>query len=434
MSTWLAWRDVPGPTVSVGVPTVLPGLDEALYREAEERKHRQQLREQEALCSALQQSQPRLGRTSKALCHTRLERELRAAFHNCGQPCYMECPGQIQSLAIPRSRLGDVLEAMDFLSARDDKVFCEKLGLLLDREETGTVQLGKLLEFLWTALDSVAQLPDRPLPSPTPLSLEDECFNQLEWQLLRAFTRMLSNRHCRATTQSLSFRRADHGGEAQDATPPVPHRPLPRPSSARDRREKRVSRCHLLYHQAIFAAREGAQLEDEIKQLKELEEMRECTFRPHLVASFRQFRPSPRPQVRNFDSTVARMQNAHKQHQEKRERCSRIPSGENYERLRRLGMQPFSCAFRERSQRPQPLVYVDVKVAPGRSGRIGVHEGDDLAVLARNFARTFQLDKAAQERLEQLLHKAYEQARSGSAELLSPLLLPGRFGDEPDLS
>ena len=36
--------------------------------------------------------------------------------------------------------------------------------------------------------------------------------------------------------------------------------------------------------------------------------------------------------------------------------------GEKYEKLRRLGPQPFSCAFRRRSK-PKPLVYVDVKAS-----------------------------------------------------------------------
>ena len=280
------------------------------------------------------------------------------------------------------------------------------------------IQLSRLLDFVLAALDTVSHQPDRPSPSLTPLSLEDECFNQLEWQLSKAFTRMLSNRHCRATTQSCHRRMSEREvREASQEDVPTPRRRLQRPLSARKYREKcggkPVSRCHLLYHQAIFAAREGAQLEDEIKHLKELEEMRECTFNPQLVASFRSFRGSFRPQVRNFDSTGARMKNAHKQHEEKRDRSNRIPSGENYERLRRLGMQPFSCAFRERNTRPQLLVYVDVKVAPGRTGRIGVHEGDDLAKLSRNFAKTFQLDKSAEERLEQHLLQACDQAAQG---------------------
>lgn len=36
--------------------------------------------------------------------------------------------------------------------------------------------------------------------------------------------------------------------------------------------------------------------------------------------------------------------------------------GEKYEKLRRLGPQPFSCAFRQHRSKPKPLVYVDVKV------------------------------------------------------------------------
>eukprot|EP00438_Fugacium_kawagutii_P036598 Skav217808 [mRNA] locus=scaffold889:14048:14973:+ [translate_table: standard] len=73
----------PRPLVSLGVPTVLPGLDEILYREAEERKHRQEMREREALMHLREQSIPRLGRRSKAYYGARLERELLAAFDQC---------------------------------------------------------------------------------------------------------------------------------------------------------------------------------------------------------------------------------------------------------------------------------------------------------------------------------------------------------------
>jgi len=49
LMSWYLRAESPRPLVSLGVPTVLPGLDEVLYREAEERKQRQELREQEAL-------------------------------------------------------------------------------------------------------------------------------------------------------------------------------------------------------------------------------------------------------------------------------------------------------------------------------------------------------------------------------------------------
>eukprot|EP00434_Breviolum_minutum_P000500 symbB.v1.2.000434.t1/scaffold32.1/size405148/7 len=101
------------------------------------------------------------------------------------------------------------------------------------------------------------------------------------------------------------------------------------------------------------------------------------------------------------------MKLAHKQHQRKLKEQNRIPAGEKYEKLRRLGPQPFSCAFRQHRSKPKPLVYVDVKVGHGRTGRVGVHHGDDFRVLSRNFAKTFQLDREAQRRLEGLLRQAY---------------------------
>jgi len=173
-----------------------------------------------------------------------------------------------------------------------------------------------------------------------------------------------------------------------------------------------LSRCELLYHQAIFASRESAQLEEEIKILKQREEMRECTFRPKLLPSRRT--SSPRPQPRNFETAVARMRSAHRSRVRQHEEKQRIPCGENYERLRRLGTRPFSWYFRdkmgERTQpRQQPIVYVEVNVGRGRTGRIGVREGDDIHVLSRNFAKAFQLDQETTQKLEEMLEEAYEQ-------------------------
>lgn len=178
-----------------------------------------------------------------------------------------------------------------------------------------------------------------------------------------------------------------------------------------------ISRCHLLYHQAIFASRESAQLEEEIKILKQKEEMRECTFRPKLLPSRRT--SSPIPQPRNFETTVARMRSAHRQRVKEYEESNHIPCGENYERLRRLGMQPFSSYFKDKaSARQPPLMYVDVNVGRGRTGRIAVREGDNLRMLSWNFARVFQLDREAVHKLEEMLQQAYEErTRSPSMEM-----------------
>jgi len=174
--------------------------------------------------------------------------------------------------------------------------------------------------------------------------------------------------------------------------------------------ETAATRCNLLYQQAVFASRESAQLESEIRRLREREAMRECTFRPKLLP---RRGVSPRaPQPRNFDLAVSRLRSGQRQREELHEALRRIPAGENYERLRRLGTQPFSCYFRDRplpNQRGPPLYYVDVDVGKGRTGRIGVHEGDDLRAKAKSFARAFQLDRQATLRLQELLHEAYDE-------------------------
>eukprot|EP00933_Yihiella_yeosuensis_P026656 TRINITY_DN20716_c1_g1_i1.p1 TRINITY_DN20716_c1_g1~~TRINITY_DN20716_c1_g1_i1.p1 ORF type:complete len:538 (-),score=104.16 TRINITY_DN20716_c1_g1_i1:63-1676(-) len=461
------------PPVSYGVPTVLPGLDEALYREAEERRHRQLRREEEAWQEARQQSQPRLGRTSRALCQGRLERELHAAFEQCEMQV-IEWPADGEVLVVSRSNLPRIFEYLEFSScAEEQEAFCSKLCMLLDKEESGMIRFDRLHSFLCRALDRDGVMPaDRP-PA---LTLDEECFSHLEMQLARALGRMLPARLSRPKTEPHA-RRCGAGSRAGSPvadteallTPsPAPvhqqmpgdHQPLrssgsfgslrglgeqqqgssQRPLSARRSRSEAgskmtprgtprstprddrqaISRCHLLYQQAVFASREGAQLEEEIKALKAREELRECTFKPKVLPHRRP--ASPRAQPRNFDAAVSRMREAHRRRLQAQEERQRIPCGENYERLRRLGTQPFSCYFKDRAtQRRQPLVYVDVNVGKGRSGRIGLHEGDNLRVLAKNFAKAFQLDQGNQQRLEQLLKQAYDEQVSAR-----------EFGEEVD--
>lgn len=403
---------------------VMPGLDEALYREAEERRSRQQRREEEAL--AAQRSRPRLSRASRRLCKGRLERELQEAFVRAG--CPGPGPGRGEGLRVPRDRLSCVLEALGLLAGgAGEEAFCEQLGLLLDRGETGCVAFEGLLGFLVRARERRA--------GPPPESLEEECFGHLEQQLARDFGRLLANRLCRPRASSprpgagsgaqrgpaLARQAASAPGTPRACTPrsaraapPGVAQPWgrgadPGRSASSAPAERASARCQLLYQQALFASREGAQLEEEIRLLREREAMRECTFRPKLCS---QRRPSQCAQPRNFELAVSRMRSGQRQREEQQEALSRIPRGDNYARLRRLGQQPFSCYFRGKSnvgERGPPLFLVEVEVGRGRVGRIGVYEGDDLRQKARSFARAFQLDHRAALRLEGMLQKACEE-------------------------
>jgi hypothetical protein len=78
--------------------------------------------------------------------------------------------------------------------------------------------------------------------------------------------------------------------------------------------------------------------------------------------------------------------------------------------------QPFSFATGRRGERKkQPLLYMDVNLAPGKTGRIGLHEGDDPERLAANFARAYQLDGPMRARLQQLIEQYMAEVVPGLA-------------------
>jgi len=75
--------------------------------------------------------------------------------------------------------------------------------------------------------------------------------------------------------------------------------------------------------------------------------------------------------------------------------------------------KPFSFLLERRTRQP-PLLFMDVNLGPGRTGRIGIHEGDDPRLLARNFATTYQLDERLTARLEDLIRQHMESMIPGA--------------------
>ena len=87
--------------------------------------------------------------------------------------------------------------------------------------------------------------------------------------------------------------------------------------------------------------------------------------------------------------------------------------------------KPFDLLTDKRGERRHPLLYMDVNLGPGRSGRIGLHEGDDPATLAANFARAYGLDATMQVRLTALVEKYMNE--------VVPELASGKPVDMPGL-
>mmetsp|Transcript_26623 Transcript_26623/g.47886 ORF Transcript_26623/g.47886 Transcript_26623/m.47886 type:complete len:517 (-) Transcript_26623:25-1575(-) len=135
-------------------------------------------------------------------------------------------------------------------------------------------------------------------------------------------------------------------------------------------------------------------------------ELEQCTFKPN-IAPKQPPRPASGTLPRGFDNSIARIRTATQEKQEFQKRIEHIPAGENYYKIRKMKPKPFSFMERTRPKR-EVLIYVDVNIAPGKCGKIAVHEGDDLKLLAENFARTFHLSNEMKEVLEEMLMEQVE--------------------------
>ncbi|RNF08625.1 hypothetical protein TraAM80_02651 [Trypanosoma rangeli] len=117
-------------------------------------------------------------------------------------------------------------------------------------------------------------------------------------------------------------------------------------------------------------------------------------------------RPSPVPLAVGFDKAVQRMTEARKKSRPKFEELLRSSTEEPQKPIRPTVVEPFSLQAETRHLRREqqkPVLYVDVDLPSGKTGRIGVHRGDEAASLARRFSNAYGLNEELRQRLESLL-------------------------------
>lgn len=72
--------------------------------------------------------------------------------------------------------------------------------------------------------------------------------------------------------------------------------------------------------------------------------------------------------------------------------------------------KPFNFQLNREKIKPKPLLFMDVNMGPGKTGRISIHEGDDPNVLASNFAQMYKLDSVLTSRLAELIRENIERS------------------------
>jgi len=159
--------------------------------------------------------------------------------------------------------------------------------------------------------------------------------------------------------------------------------------------------------------------EEALLSTLDIEVAEQCSFKPQLAASLKSYNSSgglhsPRKGGANsmlkppgYQQAVGRMRRAHEEKETRDAEEQSIASARAASTCAAgsTSVRPFSFQTDKRQERKQPLLYMDVNLGPGRTGRIGLHQDDDAALLAANFARAYQLDGAMRDRLQQLIEK-----------------------------
>jgi len=165
---------------------------------------------------------------------------------------------------------------------------------------------------------------------------------------------------------------------------------------------------HLLLYEVARTYKEKLQQKTyALKKKEEIDDLSYCTFKPKLNDNYEsstgRFQDFYDGVPNGFKKTVDRLHKGDDLRQTKLVEDDIIPRGENYEKNKAAEFNPPTFITRPKIQRQEVLVYVDVSIGPGRTGRIGIHKGDNAKSLALNFARTYSLNATMKESLEKLL-------------------------------
>jgi hypothetical protein len=158
-------------------------------------------------------------------------------------------------------------------------------------------------------------------------------------------------------------------------------------------------------------------------------EAAECTFKPTLATThYRPHHHSPErePKDRRPSGYAQAVERLRRSVQDKANELAEADK----EAKRRAALagkppKPFHLETEARVQRRHPLLYMDVNLGPGRTGRIGLHGDDDPAALAANFARAYGLDDSMQAKLQGLIERYLREVVPGLATAREGSAAPG---------
>lgn len=176
------------------------------------------------------------------------------------------------------------------------------------------------------------------------------------------------------------------------------------------------SNCYDRLYNISKRKAERIEKSDELKKKQEKEDI-ECTFRPKINKYDKLYSSNPttlQTSVKGYEESIKRIVEA-RQEKEKimklyEEPLLRFQKNKKYIEQRDTNYTvPAPFNFTQSPNREKDLLmFVDVEVAPGKIGRVGICKGDNIEEVAKNFARIYTLNKDMEKKLVGNLKKKFE--------------------------
>ena len=157
------------------------------------------------------------------------------------------------------------------------------------------------------------------------------------------------------------------------------------------------------------------QREEKYKELhqKTQQDSMGCTFKPQINKNqYFSNNDSGQMPIKGYEETVKRMEDARKEKEKVQriyeEPMLRFPKNKKYMEERETNYtvpEPFN--FKAKNEK-DVLMFVDVELGGGKIGRIGIHKGEDLDQVVRNFSKVYTLNKDQERKLAGNLKKQLE--------------------------
>ncbi|CAD8126047.1 unnamed protein product [Paramecium sonneborni] len=139
----------------------------------------------------------------------------------------------------------------------------------------------------------------------------------------------------------------------------------------------------------LYKVKKRQEVEEKIKQNeieKQEQEFSQCSFQPQINNCMPEMEQVG---VNGYGQAVERLRRANDQRNLKEIQLNHKPSGEKYEKVKRMAFIPPDMLQRSKPQKEIPILYIDIKIGPSKVGRLALRKNDDVELVVKSFCKVW---------------------------------------------